>query len=150
MSRRLAHEDDAKGDEADLLEPMLVIADAGGPMNTMPFCASSSANAAFSLRKPYLPHVYISRPSRRDAGARVPRVDGLRDISYESEPGMRAGRGSGRACAPLCLQTSRILSMRSCNAPLSQYACCSLREHETHVTFRGRCWADAVRLVRLW
>lgn len=40
--------------EVHLLEPMLTIADAGGPMKTMPSSASRSENLAFSLRKPYL------------------------------------------------------------------------------------------------
>jgi hypothetical protein len=40
----------------DLLEPMLIMALAGGPMKTIPACASLSANAAFSLRNPYLWH----------------------------------------------------------------------------------------------
>src|ERR1700722_5175797 len=37
-----------------LLEPMLTIALAGGPMKTMPSFPSCSANLAFSLKKPYL------------------------------------------------------------------------------------------------
>jgi hypothetical protein len=33
---------------------MLTIAEAGGPMNTIPASASFSANPEFSLKKPYL------------------------------------------------------------------------------------------------
>ena len=36
-----------------LLEPILIMALAGGPMKTMPSAANRSANHAFSLRKPY-------------------------------------------------------------------------------------------------
>ena len=36
----------------DLFEPMLVIADAGGPINTIPALFNFSAKEAFSLRKP--------------------------------------------------------------------------------------------------
>jgi hypothetical protein len=39
---------------AYLFEPMLTIAEAGGPINTIPASASFSANPEFSLRKPYL------------------------------------------------------------------------------------------------
>ena len=35
-----------------LLEPMLTMALAGGPMKVIPSCARRSANWAFSLRKP--------------------------------------------------------------------------------------------------
>ncbi len=37
---------------ARILSPMASIADAGGPMNTMPACSQAAANAAFSDRKP--------------------------------------------------------------------------------------------------
>ena len=37
-----------------LLDPILVIALAGGPIKVMPFLCSRSAKVAFSLRKPYL------------------------------------------------------------------------------------------------
>lgn len=39
---------------AHLLEPMLTMALAGGPIKTIPACASCSENTAFSLRNPYL------------------------------------------------------------------------------------------------
>jgi hypothetical protein len=46
--------DRLRPEDADLLEPMLTIAGAGGPMKTIPASASFSANVEFSLRKPYL------------------------------------------------------------------------------------------------
>ena len=37
---------------ARVLEPIASIADAGGPMNVIPFSSSAVAKAAFSARKP--------------------------------------------------------------------------------------------------
>jgi hypothetical protein len=51
---------------AYLFEPMFTIAEAGGPINTIPASASFSANPEFSLRKPYLRE--LQQSGRHEAG----------------------------------------------------------------------------------
>ncbi len=60
----------------NLFEPMLVMADEGGPMKTIPSDASSSANFEFSLKNPYLHFESRGMPTNLLLGERLAR-DGL-------------------------------------------------------------------------
>ena len=61
--------------KANLFDAILVIADTGGPIKTIPASCSATANFAFSLKKPYLRGGSASEKGL-EVG-RIPRVDRL-------------------------------------------------------------------------